>query len=66
MTFNKWFAGMVSAAISGGANAALAVAVAPDVFLTGGYEKIALLFAGGAAIGVLNYLKQSPLAETVK
>lgn len=67
MTFNKWFAGGVSAAISGGANAAAAAFIAPEVFLVpGSYEKLGLLFAGGALIGLVNYLKQSPLVEAAK
>lgn len=67
MTFNKWFAGLVSAALSGGATSALTVAMVPELLATPvGMQKIGVIFAGGAIIGVLNYLKQSPLVEAVK
>lgn len=64
--FEKWFAGMVSAALSGGATAAVGAFAVPDLlYVQGGLQKLGIMFAGGAAIGVLNYLKQSPLSEVV-
>ena len=67
MTFNKWFAGLVSAGISGGATTAVAVFAVPDLlYAPGGWQKLGIMFAGGAAIGVLNYLKQSPLVDQAK
>ena len=52
MTFNKWFAGLVSAGISGGATTAVAVFAVPDLlYAPGGWQKLGIMFAGGAAIG---------------
>ena len=58
----KFLKGLANAAINGFATGALTLAVAPE-FLTqpDGYRKVAFLAVGGAVIGVLNYLKQTPL-----
>lgn len=66
-TFEKWFAGMISAGLSGGATAAVGAFAVPDLlYVPGGLQKLGIMFAGGAAIGVLNYLKQSPLSEALE
>jgi hypothetical protein len=66
-TFEKWFAGMISAALSGGGTTAVGAFAVPELlYAPGGFEKLGIMFAGGAIIGVLNYLKRSPLDECLE
>ena len=60
-----WLAGLVGAAITGAANAATAIVVAPETFnIHEGLEKLGAMALTGAIIGGLAYLKQSPLPST--
>jgi len=60
-----WLAGLVSAAITGAANAATAILVAPETFnIHEGLSKLGTMAMAGAFIGVIAYLKQSPLPPT--
>lgn len=49
--------GAATAAASGGATAATALVLDPNHF---DWEKTTLVFAAGAAIGLLNWIRQSP------
>lgn len=60
-----WLKGLAAAAINGAATAAAAVAIRPDVFLQDIMALAKLAFVGGL-MGVLLYLKQSPLPSEPK
>ena len=52
-----WINGLITAAISGGAAAALVVASDPQHL---DFQKTAMLFGAGAIIGILNWLRKNP------
>ena len=61
MNWKIWVKGLIAATISGAANSGLAAGIAPESFNFGdGLNKLITMCAGGAIIGVLLYLKQSP------
>lgn len=60
--WENWLKGLISALISGSANAVTVVIVAPETFnFQEGLNKLIAVIAAGAIIGVANFLKQSPL-----
>jgi hypothetical protein len=66
MTWKHWLYGMVSAAISAGANSITVMIVAPETFnINEGLPKVGMVAAVAAFTGVANYLKQSPLPGSV-
>ena len=59
-----WFGGAISAMSGGALSSLTAMGFAPETFNftdTAAALKTAMVAAVGAAIGLLNYLKQSPL-----
>lgn len=58
---NVWLKGLISAAISGAATAGLASVVDPHIIHDP--TKLFQMAVGGAVVGVLNYLKQSPIPK---
>ncbi|MFA6321798.1 MAG: hypothetical protein WCY36_08105 [Candidatus Omnitrophota bacterium] len=66
MNWKAWIIGLVSAIISGGANAITVAIIAPETFnLDTGLSKLAMAVIAGAIIGVSNYLKTKPLPPEV-
>ena len=63
MNWRVWVLGIVHAVVSGAVNAALAAQVDPAHFnfSPDGLRALAQMAAGGAVLGVLLYLKRSPL-----
>ena len=60
--WQTWIKGLISAAVSSASNAGLAIMIKPEVFNFGtGLNSLLMMAAGGAVIGVLNYLAKSPL-----
>jgi len=58
----NWLKGLISAVVSGAANAITVVLVAPETFnLSEGLPKLFAVVVSGAIIGCAAYLKQSPL-----
>lgn len=58
----KWLDGIISAGVSGAVNGIAAIVVDPVNFnLQEGFSKVVSLAAAGAFIGVIMYLRQSPL-----
>lgn len=59
-----WFKGVVAALISGAVNSLSVILVDPVEFnFTTGLGKLASVAGAGALIGVIAYLKKSPLPE---
>lgn len=59
-----WLKGLLAAAIGGSANCLSVVIVDPDHFsptAVGGYKKLGAVALGGAVVGAVMYLKQSPV-----
>lgn len=56
-----WLKGLVAAAIGGGAQAGVALSIAPDKFNFSELTNLGTVFVIGALVTVLGYLKQSPL-----
>ena len=62
MNWKLWAMGILHAAISGGVNAVSSMIVAPDQFNLGdGLPRVLSMAGVGALLGVVLYLKQSPL-----
>jgi hypothetical protein len=62
MDWRHWVKGLISAIISGGANAVTVVLVAPETFnIHEGLPKLGAVIVAGSIIGCAMYLKQSPL-----
>lgn len=60
-----WVYGLVSAAVSGGSGVVGTMYLDPDHFnFNNGISKLAGAWGMFALIGVLNYLKQSPVPKT--
>lgn len=66
--WGKWLYTMVHTVIGGAANSAVAMFVDPAAFNFGDLKKLGTLFAAGAVISMVMFLKQSPLppAEEVE
>jgi hypothetical protein len=61
-----WLYNLAYAAVGGAANSTAAVFIAPETFNFKAWHKLVELFAAGAVIAVLFYLKQSPLPKKPK
>lgn len=57
MTWNKVINGAITAALSGGAAAALALGLDPSHF---DWYKTTSMFLAGSAIGLINWLRETP------
>jgi hypothetical protein len=58
---NIWFKGLISALLSGAVTGASAVFIMPVEFNQANWSKFGYMVLVGAIIGLINYLKQSPL-----
>jgi hypothetical protein len=56
-----WLKGLLSAVLSGAAVGATAVFVMPITVSTESFKILGYMVLVGAVVGLLNYLKQSPL-----
>lgn len=63
-----WLQSLIAALIGGAVVALSGILVSPDTidFTPAGLKKMGLLAAGGALIGVVGFLKQSPIPTTSK
>jgi hypothetical protein len=63
-----WLQGLIVAVISGAVSALGGILISPETidFTGPGLRKMLLLAAGGALIGVVGFLKQSPIPTTSK
>ena len=61
-----WLRGLISAGIGGASTAITTMIVAPDTFnLETGKQKLIAVAGVSAIVAVANFLKQSPLPDTV-
>jgi hypothetical protein len=58
---NIWLKGLLSAALSGAAVGATAVLATPITVSMENFKSLGYMVLVGAIVGLLNYLKQSPL-----
>lgn len=66
-TWHIWIHGLVAALVGGAVNAISVILVDPVEFnFSTGLGKLASVAGAGALIGVVGYLKKSPLPETSK
>ena len=66
MKWRIWFKGLVSALIGGASTAVTTMIVSPAEFnLDGGLEKVGMVAAVSAIVSAANYLKKSPMPDTV-
>lgn len=64
MNWRTWALGILHAAIGGAANSAAAMFVEPEHFNLGeGIGRVGAMAAAGALIGVVMYLRASPLPK---
>jgi hypothetical protein len=61
-----WLQGLIAALISGAVAALGGILVSPETidFTSAGLKKMGFLAAGGALIGLVGFLKQSPLPKS--
>jgi len=63
VNWKLWLKGLGAAAIGGGATTGGLIVLIPQKFAMADAETLAKVFFVGALIGVLSYLKQSPLPK---
>lgn len=64
LNLELWLKGLLAAVISGAANTVAVIIVDPDHFsptAVGGFKKLGAVALGGAIVGAVMYLKQSPV-----
>ncbi len=66
LDWSIWIKGIISAALSGLATGVTLIIVDPSVYnIQGGFKKLGTVSLVSAIVSVANYLKKSPLPESI-